>query len=624
MEFSDIALAKFLQSFPELGNLIIAFKDVSDELSDETDIQVGIFILRAGIDLFFVPVVSKSDNVYPIDSIFINSKSKFMPLTKKVVEMVINSQQLNPGTMTKIPQTVPVNPSVYDLINPPRTGKFVYASSSRLIEFLADIPNQLKDYVKDRLTEDKGVYSKLNDLFGLEPILSSLQHNPQHHQPTVGDSGISVITGGNDMGQQVASEILRSGYAILGEQKNPRIAVNAEDYSRMGKIRTVGMVDGGHDYEVIMKSGNYRSCYVPKTLPYNMTTPNKEYGPMNEGERVLAIFENGDYAITDSIVAAGEPKDGNEVIQNLFSFRPPVLLRDLNGEENFAVFDRSFNLVGVYGATGTVTLSHYGASIRATDLRTYRSVSIIAYRNFKDTPVQHDNDVYIPSSSLVIPLGKNISYDLEVNTNSAQKKRSLGELLTLGASLDLGYDGVEFSVNGKPAGAEPNVIHILVVGEGLAPNAAQSFVKQAKEQKRVKIYLSKKADFEPGEIPQYGDQAPEQVDNFGANLQNFTPNVTNSLDTNDGQIVESSIIAELLQTPDLYEKISEYLPDIEEAIDKLGRVLFLSRVHIDRLSEANDADNVFAFLASLKNVYKTLGDTFIKLQQLSSNVVQTA
>ena len=41
MEFSDIALAKLLQTVPELGSLILTFKDLTDEISDDTGIQVG-------------------------------------------------------------------------------------------------------------------------------------------------------------------------------------------------------------------------------------------------------------------------------------------------------------------------------------------------------------------------------------------------------------------------------------------------------------------------------------------------------------------------------------------------------------------------------------------------------
>jgi hypothetical protein len=96
------------------------------------------------------------------------------------------------------------------------------------------------------------------------------------------------------------------------------------------------------------------------------------------------------------------------------------------------------------------------------------------------------------------------------------------------------------------------------------------------------------------------------------------PNVQKSMELGDAQVAEATIISELLQVPNMFELIQEYLPDIEEAIDKLGRILFVSRVHIDQLSRNGDADSIFAFLANLKSVYRLLGDNMIKLQEMSS------
>jgi hypothetical protein len=390
----------------------------------------------------------------------------------------------------------------------------------------------------------------------------------------------------------------------------------------MGQVRNLSNIDGNADYAVIFRDGQTRHCFVPQSAGFGMQAP---ANPVHStGQRNFCLFEDGTYAISDNVVAVGEPSSDKTVLANLFSQRPPVMIRDLNGPvgtNTFAVFTPDMGLVGVYRATGNVSLSSYGASIRAIDLISYKPVTILAYRNFKETPLRQAGDVYIPYTSLVVELGQDVTNSLEVNVNSAQTKRSMSELMMLGSSLDLGFDGVEFAVNGRPVGDEPQVIKILVVKEGVAPDAAESFVKQARLQRKVKIYLSKKADFEPGEIPEFGNPAPQQQNTFGANLEDPMPSIRDAMNTNDPQVVESSIISELLQAPDMTGLISEYLPDIEEAVDKLGRVLFLSRVHIDRLAQSNDADNVRAFMASLKNVYRNLGDTYIKLQQLTSNVV---
>jgi hypothetical protein len=69
-QFGDICLAKFLQSFPELGPFILTFKDCSDEMGEDPSVRVGLFVLRPGSELLYVPIVARGDNVYPISKSF--------------------------------------------------------------------------------------------------------------------------------------------------------------------------------------------------------------------------------------------------------------------------------------------------------------------------------------------------------------------------------------------------------------------------------------------------------------------------------------------------------------------------------------------------------------------------
>ena len=87
----------------------------------------------------------------------------------------------------------------------------------------------------------------------------------------------------------------------------------------------------------------------------------------------------------------------------------------------------------------------------------------------------------------------------------------------------------------------------------------------------------------------------------------------------DPQTTEATILAELLQAPDMYQYIEEYTPDIEEALDKLGRILFLLRINLDKFGQGSNPSEVFSFISQLRNVYRMLGDNFIKLQQLLAN-----
>ncbi len=305
------------------------------------------------------------------------------------------------------------------------------------------------------------------------------------------------------------------------------------------------------------------------------------------------------------------------MLGTIFEHNPPVLPRDVMVGDTFAVIDGNSHLLGVFKAD-KVMLSHLGVdidvSVKAGLLKYHAKLR--AYRNYGMTPSMVGNELFMPYASLVVKLGEDLTSELERTANSASIRHSVSQTELLGEHLKLSFDGVEFSANGQVLGQEKAAMQRLVVEEGIDPTLAINFVKHAKENKVTTIYLSKKASakFEAGQIAAFGEK-PQAVPKTGLN-GSFIPNVQKSLSIADAQSTEATIISELLQAPNMFELIGEYLPDIEECIDKLGRILFLSRVHIGQLSKNNDTDSVFSFLANLKSVYRMLGDNVIKLQEL--------
>lgn len=630
MDFYDIALAKFLQSFPDLSNFIVTFKDLTEELSNSSEgseIAIGCFIIKAGQNYFYIPVIAKGSNVYPIDSMFSVEKQKFLPLTQKTVVEIINSNSFGLGSKSKIPPTVPGNPSVYELINPPRTGKFVYASSSRLTEFLHLIPGEVKEFVKSKIVENKKLYNGLNSMFGLKEVLGPLSSPSTDVTAIQSTPSVSIVTEGSGLTPDEIKQIISVGYVVRGQSPTNRIAIAAEDFNRSGKFSQAGCLETNREYDFVLNDGSAITGFVPKPIPIGRILPNtkdSEGYVRGDANVNFTLFENGDFAFSSNHVIQGIPRDGNGIVNKLFEFRPPVMLKNLEGGETFALFTPEMQLIGVYRGYESPVRNTEGLMIkRLTDLQSRCPVNLFAYRNIRNY-IQEDKELFVPYDVLVVLLSKDVSHDLEINVNSAQRKRSLNELLTLGSAMNIGYDGVEFSVDGKSAGLEANLMSRLVVDEGIDPSVAHSFVKKAMEQKHVMVYLSKQASDQPGEIPQYGEAPPQQQDdqlvtgkkNKAPISDEAIPNIEGTLGLEDPQTTEASVLTELLQAPDMYQYIEEYMPDIEEAIDKLGRTLFLLRINLDKFSQGNNPTEVFGFVNQLRNVYRMLGDNFIKLQQI--------
>ena len=606
MEFSDIALAKLLQTAPDLGPLVLNFQDVTDELGEDAGCQVGVFVLRSGAEVMYVPVISRGEDIYPIDSIFVESSKRFLPLTRRVIDSIVASGQIEPGKPTKIPQTVNANPSVYNLINPPRTGKYVYASASRLVDFLAELPQHVKQATYEKIAAERSVYDSLDKMFSLKAIFDVLRHKPASAAAVTNEAPISIVTSPKaGMSQEAISNILNDGYHVVGAQPSRRVAVAAQNYNQNGIVREIAAVDADRDYDIAFRDGHTREAFVPKMHVHQ------------RGGKILALFTNGDYATGSSMIAVGEPLDRQKVLDRLFDANPPVLLRDVSSSDTFVLMTVDGEFLGPFEARGVV-LNGYGVEVSVGGSGSARIDKICGYRNFAGKADLVERTLYVPSNTVVIRLANDVTFETERSVNSTARRLEINSLQLLGSELNLGYDGVEFSANGRALGGVPQAMELLVVKEGLDPTLARSFVKQAQECKYLKIYMSKQAssEYNAAEIPQYGALANKsgEVAMNGA----FMPAIQQAAALGDSQVVEATVISELLQVPDMFEQIQEYLPDIEEAVDRLGRIMFMSRVHINRLAESLDSDSVFSMLAQLKSVYRLLGDNLLRLRRLST------
>lgn len=605
MEFSDLAIAKLLQVFPELAQYIVTFKDVTEDIGrDSEDLKVGIFILNVGGSNIYVPILSRNQVIQPIDSAFNPQDQAFIPLTKAYVDTIIASNTTM-GTNVKMPSTVNRNPSVYDLVVPPRTGKFAYASS-RLPEFLAMSPGHVKQALSDIISSDRDVAQGLNSMFDLKELVSILRQRETSPAPAPNtEQELQVLTGGDNLSHNEIQDVLNKGYALRGIQKEVRIAVPAWDFSKAGALSKLSNNDSGLDYNIVLKSGETRHGTLLKISKNSPQSHKAALSSRQDGPFIL--YSNGDYSQSTSTIATGMGKDGKEVFSTLFQYVKPSTPVDVIRGNTYLVLSPDLEYVTVIRAS-KVERSSVGVMISDYDL------TINAFNNCPRINAQDRKNLYVPINTLFVLLGNNITEELEVNENSAQMKLEMTTLMTLGGMSSIGFDGIDYTYNGKQVHSTPKLMEILVVHEGIAPTQAENFVKQAQENKVCKFYLSKKADFEPAEIPQFGDAPAPQAQSFGPD-SSFVPTLKDSFVAQDPQTTEAAILSELLQAQDMGDYIDQYLPEIEAGLDKLGRVLFLMRINSSQMFTGDNASEIFSFVASLRNVYRQLGDNVIKLKR---------
>ena len=89
--------------------------------------------------------------------------------------------------------------------------------------------------------------------------------------------------------------------------------------------------------------------------------------------------------------------------------------------------------------------------------------------------------------------------------------------------------------------------------------------------------------------------------------------------TGDKSAIEATIIAEFVNDPDMFETLGTYLPVIREAVDRMGRSIFLLRLNINNMANAVDPTYLSGIMTGLRNSYRNLGDSYLKLSQLSAS-----
>lgn len=634
MDFTEIAMQKLGQTAPELVNLIVAFRDISEEAASDIDIAVGAFILQSGSEIFFVPVIQKDQTIHPIDSVFFTSIGQFRPLSKGTVSQILSSGKTEPGKKTKIPKGVSRNPSVYDLVTPPRTGKFVYASDSRVTEFFAAMPDHLKRFVRTRITDDNSLANSLHKMYDIEDVIDALKETAQTETKTVAEAPAkAVLTYGDALDEAQAREVIEKGYTLNSAYPHGnRVAIPQEEFEYHGQLHEVSpSTEKGKCFRIMLPNGSLTRGYVlPEafSVPTVMGTGSSPYSthkaPLHHHGIVLT--ESGRIMPIGRFIAVGDELVGAQtntsvVADILAGFTKHVPLgtySDLANGDYALVLDSDMKLIAA-GTVGTIIHSALDSEVSLNTVDGRCKINFVP--GLKSIITDASGSVSVPKQSIVIRCPQGYScYSFaqeceKLTVAEARARLATQAQIALGDRLDIGFDGVDYSLNGSVAGPAHKAIEILIVNEGIEPNRAESLVKAAGERRSCRVLMSKKADFTPGEIPEFGDKPEPQQD-----PQLDGGKVEQAAKSGDKQISDAMILSELLQNQDLFGLISEYTPDIAQAVDRLGRILFMSRVRMDQLIQSSGSEAAMSTIASVKAVYRNLGDNLVKLEQLITNV----
>ena len=126
-KFSEMAYSTFSTRFPDLVNSIVTFKVLDADM--EKSVAVGAFIIEEDGEYIYVPAVLADNGLKPFDVMYIKSKDMFVPLTNEWLEEVRRTTLSTLGEGAKLPDTVATDVDIRNVMIPPTTGRYSYASA---------------------------------------------------------------------------------------------------------------------------------------------------------------------------------------------------------------------------------------------------------------------------------------------------------------------------------------------------------------------------------------------------------------------------------------------------------------------------------------------------------------
>jgi hypothetical protein len=122
----DTAYQVFAAKYPDLVESIVTYKLLDS--NPDAGTGFGVFILDLDGESLYVPTVFADSELAPIEIMYVKSKDMFAPLTPEWIAATQRGADQALGEAQKLPETVATDVDIRNLMVPPMTGRYSYAS----------------------------------------------------------------------------------------------------------------------------------------------------------------------------------------------------------------------------------------------------------------------------------------------------------------------------------------------------------------------------------------------------------------------------------------------------------------------------------------------------------------
>ena len=652
--FAELAHSALYTSDARLLPFISGFQTIS--ASDDGSRMVGMFGVSVGPKLFFIPVFFLKGSVKPLSIVFDYKEDKFMPLDKqwvseilKVNSTTIGSPERDPsvGFSTILaPDTNGANSlmlkqgSVAEMVFPKlkhfvmdkkasKVGSFLpaYFEEASLVEKRAFM-QMLQDVEFARLVDKK---------VGLDLIKKAYASNSKKIEagvssedaPATEAGGVEVVTldprkNIKAILDKVPTEgreaLLNKGYYI-----NDNRTSTAQTYNTQYESQFLNPVASG-EYTTIMEDGSIErtlvlvrphalvdnqaiaDCYIikPGTLEWAKEAPSKvDASPVRRADDVLGkVLSKG---VSSKAMLPGK----SYILIN------PSLK---NVSCRFTV--------KTMRSTKSGTVSYCCSTSESYD-NVYLLAGLVNAEKFKKV----GNEVIVPGDAIAVELP---GYPFRIGRLGDLSNQMLHTGLE---PVVVVADGVEYDIGGGQKLDRAGAMTKLLVDKNMAVPDAEAVLDKAASLGRYSVLVKQAQPTvintlessdrpestigQPSSVeqsPQYqSEQSMSYEDPYLATGVADSPEMLKSLPTLAAElntnIFDTSVLASLADTHNPSELLKQYVPDFKEALDKLGRTLFLLWWKYDHFREVYSPAEVTAMESNVRLLLSKLGELTINIKR---------
>jgi len=330
-QFSDQAMQVFGSKYPSLMEHMVTFKTISSNLEEGN--AVGALILDVEGQQVYVPAIMADGNLKPIELVYYKDADRFVPLSEDWVSQIQSNSAQKLGEPMQTPKTLIRNVDLRNVMFPPLTGRYSFASYSGAEVALPGIMAKMPDSVKTRflamMEKDAALTEKAWDTYPNKVLAQSLQLSKEANAQTMPTGEKLTILLANDTVQtfkesfgdgagDAYSKAVRDGATVkdLRPKEDLNKAVNLDTEQRYASANSDGLfrfilADGTVRHGLVICNPISLSAMSSGRIPFDKSQkseprPNQERGAAErEAGRALEprstdaliIFENGDYVM---------------------------------------------------------------------------------------------------------------------------------------------------------------------------------------------------------------------------------------------------------------------------------------------------------------------------------------